>query len=634
MGGMTLFPTRRTPLPLLAAALAAGAAAAQPAPRKAPPHPRLAPGSVPPARFADPGRAAKLAAGFPAVDQAFREFAARSRVPGLAWGVIVDEQLAHTGAVGVRDTAGGGEVGPDTVFRIASMTKSFTALAVLILRDEGRLSLDDPAARFVGELAALPYPTRDSPVLTLRHLLTHSAGLPEDNAWGDRQLAVPEHTLDAWLRAGLPFSSAPGVAYEYSNYGFALLGRIVTRASGMPGRAFVEARILKPLGLTATAWEAASVPPERLARGYGLDGERWVEEPPLADGAFGAMGGLLSSVRDLARYVALYLSAWPPRDDPDTGPARRSSLREMQQAARPFPATARRATVEAPLSLSAGGYGYGLSVTQTCRFRHVVAHSGGLPGFGSHMRWLPEHGVGVVALANRTYAGPGAAVAEVLEALAGTGALEPRVVQPSPALLAARAVVDPLLARWDDGAARDMAADNLFLDRPLERRRREFDDLRARHGACRPETPLLPENALRGEWRMACERGWIRLGLTLAPTQPPRVQSLTATSVLPLGPRLAAAAAALAGRIGGSGALEDLLSPGADREQAQRTMAAAAPWGRCRLGDVERDGGESQASVRFLCDGGPLTARLALDEASGRLRSISLSPAAGVTCVP
>jgi len=82
----------------------------------------------------------------------------------------------------------------------------------------------------VPALAGLPYPTEDSPTLTIRHLLTHSEGFPEDNPWGDRQLAQSDETIRAWMRAGIPFSNAPGTAYEYSNYGFAILGQVVTRA--------------------------------------------------------------------------------------------------------------------------------------------------------------------------------------------------------------------------------------------------------------------------------------------------------------------------------------------------------------------------------------------------------------------
>jgi CubicO group peptidase (beta-lactamase class C family) len=476
-------------------------------------------------------------------------------------------------------------------------------------------------------------------LLTLRHLLSHQGGFPEDNPWGDRQLSVSDATLASWMQAGIPFSNPPGVAYEYSNYGFAILGRVVSRASGRPYREYIDREILGPLGMTSTFWEEAAVPKERVAKGQGRDGERWVPEQPLEDGAFGAMGGLYSSVPDLARYVAFYLSAYPPRDDAEAGPVRRASLRLMQTPASPYRASARRESLDGPLVLSAGGYAFGLAVAQTCGFGHSVSHGGGLPGFGSTMRWLPEHGVGIVALANRTYAGPGRPVADAFEALAKTGGLAPRRPQPARALLDAQATVNRLYADWSDDTLRGAAADNLLLDRPLDRRRTEFAELRERHGACRADGDagaIEVENALRGRWTLACERGEVRIAITLAPTPQPRVQHLQATSILPLGPRLGGLAAALASRIAASPAppLGDLLAPGADPAPLAHAVAAAGAWGPCRVGAVRRGGGDASATVRFECRKGPLDASLAIDEPSGRLKTATLVPGAGETCVP
>ena len=100
------------------------------------------------------------------------------------------------------------------------------------------------------ELKSLRYPTTDSPRITIRHLLTHSEGFPEDNPWGDQQLSESEAELSRMMRGGIPFSNAPGMAYEYSNYGFAILGRIVSAASAMPYDDYISRRILQPLGMT------------------------------------------------------------------------------------------------------------------------------------------------------------------------------------------------------------------------------------------------------------------------------------------------------------------------------------------------------------------------------------------------
>nr|MBA3270640.1 beta-lactamase family protein [Acidobacteriota bacterium] len=304
--------------------------------------------------FPDGNRRTKLSTAFPAIDQQFNDFVRREHIPGAVWGIIVDGDLAHVGTAGLRDVASKAPVTTDTVFRIASMTKSFTAMAIMKLREEGKLSLDDPAERYVEELKSLKYPTSDSPRLTIRHLLSHATGFPEDNPWGDQQLAATDEHLSAMMRAGIPFANTPGVAYEYSNYGFAILGRIVTIVSGRPYRVYLADHILKPLGMASTTLEPTEVPVNRLAHGYRWEDEHWKQEPQLRDGAFGAMGGMLTSLHDLARYVSVFVGAWPPRDGFETAPVSRAALREMQQVSRPRPSSVTRGESGA-VQLSAGG---------------------------------------------------------------------------------------------------------------------------------------------------------------------------------------------------------------------------------------------------------------------------------------
>lgn len=476
--------------------------------------------------FDDPQRLATLSAAFPEIDRLMRAHAERTFVPGMAYGIIVDGRLVHVGTAGLRELSSRSPVDTGTVFRIASMTKSFTALAILQLRDAGRLSLDDPAERHVPELRGLRYPTTDSPKLTIRHLLTHSEGFPEDNPWGDQQLAATDAELSRMMRSGIPFSTAPGTAYEYSNFGFAILGRVVANVSGMPYTRYVTERVLRPLGMHSTWMEARAVPAPRLAHGYRRQDDRWLEEPALPDGSFGPMGGMLTSVSDLSRWVGFMLDAWPARDGAERAPLRRASAREMQQVWRYNGATAARDTSGA-VTLSAGGYGYGLGVRSTCRYPISVSHTGGLPGFGSLMRWLPEHGVGIVALGNRTYTGWSGVAEQALELMARTGALVPRAPRPAPVLLERQQQVARLVARWDDALADSVAAMNLYLDESKDRRRAALARLLAQAGGdCRIEGPLVAENALRGRWRMRCGQGDLRVGITLAPTVPARVQQL------------------------------------------------------------------------------------------------------------
>ncbi len=477
--------------------------------------------------FADPERLAKLQSAIPEIDRMMQGFAERAHVPGIAYGIVVDGRVIHVGTAGIRNTATNAAVDTGTVFRIASMTKSFTALSILQLRDQGRLSLDDPAERYVPELKQLRYPTTDSPKITVRHLLSHSAGFPEDNPWGDEQLAATDAELSTMIRHGIPFSTSPGTTYEYSNFGFAILGRIVANVSGIPYARYVRERILLPLGMTSTTLQAAQVPPDRLAHGYRRQDDHWVEEPQLPDGAFGSMGGMLTSVADLGRWVAFMLDAWPPRDGVERGPVKRSSVREMQQVIRFNGATATRDSATGAISLSAGGYGYGLGVRQTCLFPTLVSHSGGLPGFGSIMRWLPEYGVGIVALGNLTYTSWGGPTTRALELLARTGGLVARQPAPAAILVTRAEQTSRLIANWTDALADRLAAMNLYRDESKDRRRAAIAAAVAKAGGeCRVAGEMVAENALRGRWRLRCRDGDLRVSITLAPTVPAGVQFL------------------------------------------------------------------------------------------------------------
>ena len=475
--------------------------------------------NYPPARFTDPQRVQKLESAMPEVDALFRRYATEEKIPGMVWGIVIDGRVAHIATAGSA-------VNADTVFRIASMTKSFTALAILKLRDEGKLSLEDPVSKWIPEFARMEMPTRDTAPLKLRQLLSHSAGFPEDNPWGDQQLAATDADLTKWLKLGIPFSTAPDTRYEYSNYAFGLLGRVVAKVSGMPYDKYVQTRILDKLQMNASTFEFSSIPASRRAVGYRLlpDGS-YQKEPPLPHGAFGSMGGLLTNAADLGKYVAFQLSAWPPRDDPESGPVQRSSVREMNHLWRPGNLTVRR--VDGAIQATASGYGYGLRISSDCRFEQISAHGGGLPGFGSYMLWLPDYGVGLFAMANLTYAGPAKPINQALDVFLKTGGMQKRELPASPVLTQTRDRIAKLWNAWDDSEAKQIAAVNLFLDFPISQRRQDIRTLQDQVGQCGTSSPVIAENWLRGQFNMTCERGTVGVFFTMAPTQPPAVQHLT-----------------------------------------------------------------------------------------------------------
>src|SRR5258708_6074238 len=208
--------------------------------------------------------------------------------------------------------------------------------------------------------------------------------------------------------------------------------------------------------MTWRTLERATVRANRLARGYRWEDERWKDEPLLANGSFGSMGGMLTSVSDLNRYVGMFLSAWPPRDGQEPFPIRKSSLREMQHLWSPVPSSVTRDRATGALQLTSGGYGYGLRVAQNCTFRTIVSHTGGLPGFGSVMTWLPDYGVGIVAFGNLTYTGWSGIATTALETLVENLDLHPRPPTPSAALTDARDTGSRLVAPGDDRLADDI----------------------------------------------------------------------------------------------------------------------------------------------------------------------------------
>jgi len=438
--------------------------------------------------------------------------------------VVADGALVLTGAHAVDPDPLPTE---QTVFRIASMTKSFTAASILILRDRGLLRLDDPVADVAPEFATVVPPTRDSPRITVRHLLSMAGGMATDDAWADRHLDISDDELDSLVANGLTFAWAPQTNGEYSNIGFAMLGRIIKNASGTRAQDFITDKLLRPLGMGRTTWTQPDH--DDWARPYDVvDEQRVPDLEPLGDGAIAPMGGLWSCVADLARWISWFAEAFPPRDDSDDGPLCRASRREMQQVQRSWPTTHTLARGEGdeatPVRIDGGGYGFGLFVTHDTRFGHFVAHSGGLPGYGSNMRWLPGRGLGVIALGNATYVPMSVLARRMLEVLDERGLVPAATIPVSSALFDAAHRLAALLSDWTDTAANSLFADNVVLDESFERRARQGAELCAAHGSLTVDE-VVAVTPLRGRATLRHADGTERqFDLELSPLRPPRLQ--------------------------------------------------------------------------------------------------------------
>ncbi|MFI5129517.1 MAG: serine hydrolase domain-containing protein [Chitinophagales bacterium] len=483
--------------------------------------------SYKPPVFTDGSRMEKIMQAFPVIDKIFRDYADTNHFPGVAFGIVVDGKLVYKNNYGYTDFEKKTPVTSSSLFRIASMSKSFAAMAILKLRDEGKLNLDDPAYRYIPELRNIKYPTADAPAITVRHLLSHGAGFPEDNPWGDRQLADSDKDLMEFLAKQISFSNPPGIAYEYSNLGFALLGKIITIVSGLPYQQYIKKNIWEPLGMNTATYEFRDVVPEKLAHGYRWLNEKWNEEQLLgdtADGSWGAMGAMISSIDEFANYVGFHLSAWPPNNAKDDGPVSRGSVREMHHPWRLIGMNPAFTYPNGRVCAAATAYCYGLNWLRDCNGHVFIGHSGGLPGFGSNWRIMPDYGIGIVSFANRTYAPMSVVNLQVLDTLITIAGLQPRQLPPSAILEKRKQELLKLLPDWNIAEQRDIFAENFFPDYPLDTLKKYARALYTKAGKIISVKEVKPENQLRGSFIIQGEKTDIEISFTLSPENPPLIQ--------------------------------------------------------------------------------------------------------------
>ncbi len=637
------------------------------------------PGSVSPAASAarteslTPGDAGQLAA-------IAESYLLRGGQPGLVYGIVAGGSLVHARGLGER-RLGGPPPDTDTVFRIASMTKSFTAAAVLALRDDGALALEDLAADFVPELREISPATADSPGISIRHLLTMTAGFPTDDPWGDRQQGLPSGEFARFLAGGVRFAWAPGTRFEYANLGYAILGRVIAAASGAGYPDFVRSRLLRSLGMTVTGFEATEFSEAQLAGGYRRGPGGWEELVPDPAGAFAPMGGIFSTVSDLSRWLGGFASAFPPgeEDAARPHPLRRASRRDMQlpQVALPpqppsFPAGA-----------GAGSYGFGLFVEDDAEHGRIVQHSGGYPGFGSHMRWHLASGMGVIVLANGTYApahplasrmldellrsrsgagrrylaeaagarepagpvlaagltaspaapglltGPGPPAGAA--GLAPVGGPVPAPGGPWPETLSGQREVMRLLQSWDDAVAARLFTPNVAQDEPMAERRRKAELIRQRIGAFREDEarPAEFDSPAHCRWWLRGDRGVVQAEILLTPEQHPRVQSVTLAVPPAPDSALGRALSQLVSMLNsGAGEWPPSLPASAtvDTGLLLRLLRTASAWaGHCQADACCQGDGETSAAVELSGATAKITLAIVVDPVEHLLQQAEIA---------
>ena len=477
-----------------------------------------------PPYFQDSNRVEKLRIAFPVIEKMVEKYAADNHFPGYSFGIVLDGKLVFTKSGGYTNLQSKTAATTGSMFRIASMSKSFTAMAIVKLRDEGKLNLEDAVSKYIPELKNQGLTTDAAPI-TIRDLLTHSAGLPEDNPWGDRQLEKTSQEFLAFIKKGIHFSTASGTSYEYSNVGFTMLGYIIEKVTGKNYGTYIRENIWKPLTMEAS-WEFSSIADAKLAHGYRWINNSWTEEPLLHDGIYGAMGGMITSVESFSKYVSLHLDAWPPRNNIETGPVKRSSIREMHQPSRFIGLNASYKYPSGRGCATSTAYGYGLSWLKDCTGRTSIAHSGGLPGFGSNWRILPEYGLGVILLANVTYAPTAVLNTMVIDTILRmeTVDLKPRILPASAVLIHAQTKLTALLPSWKNAAASNLFAENFFDDYKIVTLIKEASSIFEAAGPITKTGDLIPENELRGYYYLHAKNGTIKISFTLTPTNPSQIQ--------------------------------------------------------------------------------------------------------------
>jgi CubicO group peptidase (beta-lactamase class C family) len=317
---------------------------------------------------------------------------------GLAVGIVRDGSLEFFHRHGFADIASAVAVDEDTVFRIGSVTKPFTAIAVMQLHEQGLIDLDAPARDYLRVYELVPGRAGLRPP-TVRHLLTHTAGIPEVRRWSDLLhpeagpfegrppiLSVPAGeplpSLAEYFRDGLRVVVEPGTRFAYSNHGYATLGQIVEDVSGTALPRYFRERIFEPLGLVDTDLVRSPRAASRLATGYSF-GRHGVRAVPDRDWIGPGCGGIYSTARDVARFAAVLTGGGANEHGSILRPATLSTMFEPHFQPDP----------RVP--------GWGLGFARTLAGGHRVAgHDGILPGFNATLWAAADDGLAVVALTN------------------------------------------------------------------------------------------------------------------------------------------------------------------------------------------------------------------------------------------
>lgn len=321
------------------------------------------------------------------IEKKLREQMEQRNFPSLSVGIVRGDELVYAKALGIADRSAKREATPETLYRIGSISKVFTTTLMAILRDQGTLQLDDPVAKYLPAGAGLPSDPRGAATITLRHLATHTSGLPRQpinlkpkgsDPYGGYTAAL---LIEGLQTTKLAFPT--GADCVYSNLGVGLLGYALERAAKDPYEKLLQKHILEPLGMKHSAVRLHGELKTALAVGY----EESVADQAAVDWDLGVLapaGGIASNVPDLAKFLSLQLKA----GQAEVNVVRGGTLTELH-------------TPQRVLKDWRVGVGLGWHITHDQKLGEIVWHNGGMAGYHSYLAFVRDRNIGVIVLTNR-----------------------------------------------------------------------------------------------------------------------------------------------------------------------------------------------------------------------------------------
>jgi CubicO group peptidase (beta-lactamase class C family) len=387
---------------------------------------------------------------FPDIDSFVTGLMALYDIPGAGVALVQNGEVLYVKGYGVRSTATSAPVTPDTLFAVGSVTKSFTALGVLQLVDQGLIALDTPIITY------LPNFTLSDPgatqQVTVRQLLAQTSGLPggDDSPWYSGRITTLQEAVD--YAANLNLAAAPGTVHIYSNYNYAIAGYLIEQMTGQAWTSYTRVRILNPLGMTDTTFDIQTMQQASdHAVPHSLDILKGMQPSPFVSlTGIASAGALNASTRGMGNYVLLQLNNGTFNGEPLISTAMLNEMNRQQAAYPPQPPVG-------PTGFQTNGYALGW-FTADFNGRQVLWHNGSIDGFYTIVMFIPSEKVGVAVLSNA-----GLGTGSLFALAAGLGLLEQLMsVEPTRDVVAAlnqEATYDPLDRQAKLDAARAYDAD-------------------------------------------------------------------------------------------------------------------------------------------------------------------------------